>query len=141
MAVKQLSVYIENKKGTISDITDLLAGENIDLRSLCIADTKDFGILRIIADEPEASAEKLREGGYIVNVTEVIAVGIKDAPGSLAAILEIIAAAGVSVEYTYAFLATRISGAVMIFRVDDGEKAAAALKKAGIRTVDQAEIF
>ena len=141
MSVKQISVYIENQPGKLAETTRFIADHGINLRALSIADTRDFGILRIIADEPEASAEKLREGGYIVNVTEVIAVGIKDAPGSLAAILEIIAAAGVSVEYTYAFLATRISGAVMIFRVDDGEKAAAALKEAGIRTVDQAEIF
>ena len=141
MSVKQISVFIENQPGKLAEATRYIADHGINLRAMSIADTKDFGILRVICDDPEIAGEKLREGGYITNITEVIAVGIKDAPGSLATILEIIAKAGVSVEYTYAFLGTRMAGAFMIFRVDDNARAAAALEATGIRTVEQSEMF
>ncbi len=141
MSVKQISVFIENQPGKLAEATRFIADHGINLRAMSIADTKDFGILRIICDEPEKSAEILREGGYITNVTEVLAVGIKDAPGSLATILEIIANAGVSVEYTYAFLGTRMAGAFMIFRVDNNAAAAAALAAENIKTVEQSDMF
>ena len=141
MSVKQISVFIENQPGKLAEATRYIADHGINLRAMSIADTKDFGILRVICDDPEIAGEKLREGGSITNITEVIAVGIKDAPGSLATILEIIAKAGVSVEYTYAFLGTRMAGAFMIFRVDDNARAAAALEATGIRTVEQSEMF
>lgn len=141
MSVKQISVFIENQPGKLAEATRYIADNGINLRAMSIADTKDFGILRIICDEPETAAEKLRSGGYITNLTEVLAVGIKDAPGSLAGILEIISGAGVSVEYTYAFLGTRMAGAFMIFRVDDNAKAAAALAAEGIKTAEQSEMF
>lgn len=141
MSVKQISVFIENQPGKLAEATRYIAEHGVNLRAMSIADTRDFGILRIICDEPEKSADILREGGYITNVTDVLAVGIKDAPGSLAAILDVIAAAGTSVEYTYAFLGTRMAGAFMIFRVDDNAKAAAALEKAGIKTVEQSDMF
>ena len=141
MSVKQISVFIENQPGKLAEATRYIADHGINLRAMSIADTKDFGILRVICDDPEIAGEKLREGGYITNITEVIAVGIKDAPGSLATLLEIIAKAGVSVEYTYAFLGTRMAGAFMIFRVDDNARAAAALEATGIRTVEQSEMF
>lgn len=141
MAVKQISVFIENQPGKLAEATRFIANHGINLRALSIADTRDFGILRIICDEPEKAVEILREGEYITTLTEVLAVNIKDAPGSLASILEIIAAAGASVEYTYAFLGTRVAGAVMIFRVDDNEKVSAALAAAKIRTVEQSELF
>ena len=141
MAVKQISVFIENQPGKLAEATRFIADHGINLRALSIADTRDFGILRIICDEPEKAVEILREGEYITTLTEVLAVNIKDAPGSLASILEIIAAAGASVEYTYAFLGPRVAGAVMIFRVDDNEKVSAALAAADIRTVEQSELF
>ena len=141
MSVKQISIFIENQPGKLAEATRFIADNGINLRALSIADTREFGILRIICDEPEVSAEKLKKGGYVTNVAEVIAVGIKDAPGSMATILEIIAKAGVSVEYTYAFLATRINGAFMIFRVDDNAKATEALAAEGIKMVSQSEMF
>ena len=141
MSVKQISVFIENQPGKLAEATRFIADSGINLRALSIADTRDFGILRVICDEPEKAGEILKNGGYVTNLKDVLAVSIKDAPGSLAAILEIIAEAGVSVEYTYAFLATRITGAFMIFRVDDNARAAAALAGAGIKTVDQSEMF
>ena len=140
MSVKQISVFIENQPGKLAETTRYIADHGINLRAMSIADTKDFGILRVICDDPEKSADILREGGYITNLTEVLAVGIKDAPGSLATILEIIANAGVSVEYTYAFLAPD-GHAYMIFRVDDNAVASAALAGAGIKTANQEDIF
>lgn len=140
MSVKQLSVFIENQKGRLAEVTKYIAGHEVNLRALSIADTQDFGILRIICENPEKANEVLKEGGYITTVTEVLATAISDEPGSLAAILEVLSEAGVMVEYTYAFLSAD-KGAYMILRVDDNMAAAAALAGAGIKTADQDELF
>ena len=140
MSVKQISVFIENQKGRLAEVTKYIAGHEVNLRALSIADTQDFGILRIICENPEKANEVLKEGGYITTVTEVLATAISDEPGSLAAILEVLSEAGVMVEYTYAFLSAD-KGAYMIFRVDDNMAAAAALAGAGIKTADQDELF
>ena len=140
MSVKQISVFIENKKGKLAEVTKYIASHEVNLRALSIADTQDFGILRIICEDPEKANEVLKEGGYITTVTDVLATAISDEPGSLAAILEVISEAGVVVEYTYAFLSAD-KGAYMILRVDDNQAAAAALAGAGIKTADQDELF
>ncbi len=140
MSVKQISVFIENKKGKLAEVTKYIASHEVNLRALSIADTQDFGILRIICEDPEKANEVLKEGGYITTVTDVLATAISDEPGSLAAILEVISEAGVVVEYTYAFLSAD-KGAYMILRVDDNQAAAAALVGAGIKTADQDELF
>lgn len=140
MSVKQISVFIENKKGKLAEATRYIAENNINLRALSIADTQDFGILRIICDDPSAANAALQAGGYITAVTDVLAAAISDRPGSLAAILEVLAEENVVVEYTYAFLSAK-SEAYMIFRVDDNQKAAAALAGAGIKTADQNDLF
>ncbi len=140
MSVKQISVFIENQKGRLAEVTKYIAGHEVNLRALSIADTQDFGILRIICENPEKANEVLKEGGYITTVTEVLATAISDEPGSLAAILEVLSEAGVMVEYTYAFLSAD-KGAYMILRVDDNMAAAAALAGAGIKTADQDELF
>ena len=140
MSVKQISVFIENKKGKLAEATRYIADHDINLKALSIADTQDFGILRIICDEPKAAEAALKEGGYITTVTDVLAAAIDDKPGSLAAILEVLAEAHVIVEYTYAFLSAK-AGAYMIFRVDDNAEAAAALAGAGIKTANQADLF
>lgn len=140
MSVKQISVFIENKKGKLAEVTKYIASHEVNLRALSIADTQDFGILRIICEDPEKANEVLKEGGYITTVTDVLATAISDEPGSLAAILEVISEAGVVVEYTYAFLSAD-KGAYMILRVDDNQAAAAALAGAGIKTANQDELF
>lgn len=140
MSVKQISVFIENKKGKLAEVTKYIASHEVNLRALSIADTQDFGILRIICENPDKANEVLKEGGYITTVTDVLATAISDEPGSLAAILEVISEAGVVVEYTYAFLSAD-KGAYMILRVDDNQAAAAALAGAGIKTADQNELF
>ena len=140
MSVKQISVFIENKKGKLAEVTKYIASHEVNLRALSIADTQDFGILRIICEDPDKANEVLKEGGYITTVTDVLATAISDEPGSLAAILEVLSEAGIVVEYTYAFLSAD-KGAYMILRVDDNQAAAAALAGAGIKTADQDQLF
>ncbi len=140
MSVKQISVFIENKKGALATCTRYIADHGINIRALSIADTQDFGILRIICDDPKSTESVLKAGGYITTVTDVLATEIADKPGSMATILEVLAEAQVIVEYTYAFLAPD-GHAYMIFRVDDNAVASAALAGAGIKTANQEDLF
>ena len=140
MSVKQISVFIENKKGKLAEATRYIAENDVNLKALSIADTQDFGILRIICENPEKANEVLQAGGYITTMTDVLAAAISDTPGSLASILEVLSEANVVVEYTYAFLSAK-AGAYMIFRVDDNQLAAAALAAAGIKTANQNDLF
>lgn len=140
MSVKQISIFIENKKGKLAEATRYIADRNVNLRALSIADTQDFGILRIICEEPENTEKELKEGGYITTMTDVLAVAISDEPGSLASVLEVLSEANVVVEYTYEFLSNK-AGAYMILRVDDNQSAAAALAGAGIKTANQKDLF
>ncbi len=140
MSVKQISIFIENKKGKLAEATRFIADHHINLKALSIADTQDFGILRIICDDPKMAEAAIKEGGYITTTTDVLAASISDTPGSLAAILEVLSDANVVVEYTYAFNSSK-AGAYMIFRVDDNQVAAAALAGAGIKTANQEDLF
>lgn len=140
MSVKQISVFIENKKGKLAEATRYIAEHDVNLRALSIADTQDFGILRIICENPDKANEVLQAGGYITTMTDVLAAAISDTPGSLATILEVLSEANIAVEYTYAFLSVK-TGAYMIFRVDDNQSAAAALAGAGIKTANQDDLF
>ncbi len=141
MSVKQISVFIENKKGALAEVTSFIASHGINLYALSIADTQDFGILRIITDDPDSAREKLRAEGYTVTATSVLAVEIDDTPGSMAAILNVLNDADIIVEYTYAFMAKAANKAYMIFRVDNKEKATAALEKSNIAMIDQKDLF
>lgn len=141
MSVKQISVFIENKKGALAEVTGFIASRGINLYALSIADSQDFGILRIITDDPDKARELLREEGYTVTATSVLAVEIDDTPGSMAAILEVMSKADVVVEYTYAFIAKSENKAYMIFRVDNRDKASKALEASNISTIDQKDLF
>ena len=121
MAVKQISVYIENKQGALSDITGLLASEGIDLRSLCIADTKDFGILRLIVDDPEKAAQIIKAAGHTFNVREVVCFKVPNEAGGLARVLRILDGNGINIEYMYAFVAIEGKHARIVARVDNNE--------------------
>ena len=142
MSVKQISVFIENKTGKLAEVTKFIADNNINMKALSIADTHDFGILRIICDDTAVAANTLKDGGFIVTTTDVLAVEITDKPGSLAKILEVLADADVAVEYTYAFLSVKNEGhAYMIFRVDDNNAAAAALVAEGFNVAQHESLF
>ena len=130
MTIDQLSVFVENKAGKLAEITAVLADEGIDIRAMSIADTKDFGILRLIKREQ-----------YIVSVTKVIAVAISDTPGSLAAVLRILSDNAISIEYMYAFITRRREDAYVVFRVEENERAVKILGENGISVVTPEEIF
>ena len=139
MAIKQLSVFVENKQGKLVEITKLLAENGINMRALSIADTKDFGILRLIVDDTEKACLVLTEGGAVVKVTDVVAAELPHRPGSLSATLTVLDAAGINVEYLYAFLAKSDIGAYVVLRVGDNAQAEKVLADAGYKTLTEAD--
>ena len=141
MSIKQISVFLENKPGTLNTMTSVLADQNIDMRALSLAETRDFGICRIIVDDIFRATTVLKDAGFVNTLTPVIAVAIPDEPGGLNTVLKILTAADVNIEYMYAFLGGADSNhAYMIFRVEDNRAAEKALAAAGIRLVEQSEI-
>jgi len=141
MTIDQISVFVENKAGRLAEITKIIGDANLDMRAMCIADTADFGILRIIVNDPARALETLRAADCVVSVTPVLAVKIEDRPGSLADVLGALAGSGISVEYLYAFMSRRKEDAYVVLRVEDYRKAAAALAENGIVTATQAELY
>jgi len=124
MIIKQISAFVENKPGRLAQITGILAENNVDMRALSIADTTDFGILRIIVDNPETVAELMRKNNITVSVNEVIAVKLDDKPGALSMLLTRFSENDIPVEYLYAFVAKEnMGGAYVVIRVEDNEKA------------------
>ena len=141
MSIKQISIFVENKSGRLAEITAVIAAAGIDIRALSIADTTDFGILRLIVNKPDEAEAALKAAGLTVSLTNVIAVGIPDQPGGFAVAMKALANAAIDVEYMYAFLGGRdVDHAYMIFRVADNAAASAALASRGIRVVEQEEI-
>ena len=132
MFVKQLSVFVENKFGRISEIINALAENSIDISALSLADTSEFGILRLIVDKPELAVDVLKEEGVIVKLSDVLAIAIDDAPGGLAKALSVLTEANVVIEYMYAFIGKADGKAMTVIRVDDEAKAIDALNKGGV---------
>jgi hypothetical protein len=140
MTIQQISIFVENKAGRLAEVTRLLAEHQIDLRALSLADTSDFGILRIIVNDVKKASAVLTEAGCIYKVSDVLAVAVADKPGGMAGVLDMLGNAGISLEYTYAFIARSGNTAYMICRVDDNAKAIETLTAAGIQLVGQSEI-
>ena len=140
MAIRQLSVFVDNKKGSLHEITDTLARSGIDLRSMCVADTSDFGIVRIITKEPERAAEILKAEGHAANVREVVAFAVPDTPGGLAKVLNLLESKGENIEYMYALVTSRIGSAFTVMRTDDTAATEATLTAAGIEVLDEQHI-
>ena len=141
MTIKQLSVFLENKPGKLVEVLEVLSEAGVDLRALSLADTADFGILRVIVDKPELALEVLSNEGYLVRSSDVIPVAVGDRPGGLAYVLRILADADVDVEYTYVFVAHSRDKAYVILRVEDDELAIDALKKNGITLLTADEVY
>ena len=139
--IKQISVFLENKTGALGEVVKFMAENNVNLRALSIADTEDFGILRIITDDPDSSIEKIKNAGYSAKLTNVLAVEIDDKPGSFSKIVDVLSNEGISIEYTYAFLSKKADRAYIIIRADNSEKAAELLKKSGIAVSGQQDLF
>ncbi len=140
MYVKQISVFIENKFGRLADITGCIAEHGIDIRAMSLADTTDFGILRLIVDKPYEAEKILKDNSFTVSMTSVIAVGIDDKPGELARAIRVLSDGGVSVEYLYAFVSREAGRASVIIRVDDGDKAVELLTSNGIKFLSDTDI-
>ncbi len=141
MSVKQISVFLENKPGKLNEMTALLAASNIDIRALSLAETKDFGIARMIVDDAFATVNVLQAGDFIAKLTPVLAYAVPDEPGGLSKLLIAFTEAGVNIEYMYAFLGGKdIDHAYMIFRVADTSNAEKALAARGLAPLTQEEI-
>lgn len=140
MRIKQLSIFVENKTGRLHSIVDVLRHGNINLRAMSIADTTDFGILRLIVDDADAAKSALADVGVISKITDVIAVKIDDRAGGLASVLDTLADSGVAIEYMYAFLSKEHGRALMVLKSDDDDRAEATLTSAGIALACEAEL-
>ena len=140
MALKQLSIFVENKQGALVKVTDTLASHNINIRALSIADTEDFGILRIIVNDTDVAAKMLMDEGFLTKVTEVVGVKIGDAPGKLSKALEVLDENGINMEYLYAFMTRTEKHAYVVLRVADNAKAEAALENSGFHMITDADV-
>ncbi len=141
MLVKQISVFLENKSGRLAEVTKTLSANKIDIRALYIADTTEYGILRMIVDKPDKAMDLLKRSGFTVSTTNVIAIAIADKPGTLDDALEILSSGGISVEYLYAFVGRASTDAIVVIRVEMPEDAIRALEGAGIRVIDSKEVY
>lgn len=141
MKVKQISVFLENKSGRLADVTKTLGYAGINIRALCIADTSDFGILRLIVNDPAKAAYALKQEGFTVSETDIIAVQVPDKPGGLAAILAFLKEGEINIEYMYAFVGESRGEAIVVFRVEEIEKAIEILEKNGITLLRGDEVY
>ena len=140
MAIKQLTVFVQNKKGTVVSVTNILSQNNINLRALSIAETQDFGILRLIVNDEKTAEAVLAENGYLIKVIDVVGVKIGDAPGKLSGALRVLDDAGINMEYLYAFMTRTEKHAYMVLRVADNAAAEAALESAGYHIISDADV-
>ena len=140
MSLKQLTVFVENKQGALVDITDTLAENNVNLRALSIADTQDFGLLRLIVNDNDTAVSSLSDKGYVLKITDVVGVKIGDAPGKLSKALSVLAEAGINVEYLYAFMARTEKHAYVVLRPTDNGAAETALEAAGFHMITDADV-
>jgi len=141
MLIKQLRIFVENRRGKMSEITELLAASGVDLRAITLADTNEFGLLRIIVSKPDEACALLRGAGFMVRVSDVIAIGVSDKPGEFAKATRLLADAGVDLEYLYGFASRRKEEAVIIMRLDQPGEGVAALRNGGFRIIGSEEIY
>ncbi|MFN4131606.1 MAG: ACT domain-containing protein [Caldimicrobium sp.] len=136
MKIKQISVFLENKKGRLYEALNTLAQANINIRALSIADTSDFGILRMIVNDPEEAKRVLEEAGFTAKITHVIGVAVKDRPGGLAEILKILYEKDINVEYVYAFVEKSGEEALVVIRTNNLDKTIDVLREGGVKLLD-----
>lgn len=141
MKVKQISIFLENKSGRLAQVTRVLGENGINIRALSIADTTDFGILRLIVSDPGKAYQVLKEAGFTVSTTDVIAVEVEDNPGGLAGVLKSLDRAGINIEYLYAFLQKASKAALVVFRVERLEEAVKVLQENGTRILGEDEVY
>ena len=140
MAIKQLTVFVPNRKGAIVEVTDILAKNSINIRALSIAETEDFGILRLIVNDEKAAEKVLSENQYLIKVVDVVGVKIGDEPGKLTTALDVLDKADINVEYLYAFMARTEKHAYVVLRVEDNKTAQTALEDAGFKLITEEDV-
>jgi hypothetical protein len=141
MKIQQLSVFLENKPGRLSEPCKILAAAGVNILTLSMADTQQFGILRLIVRDPDHAKEALKKAGCVVNLTEVVATEVEDRPGGLAEILDVIEEAGINIEYMYAFTFRNEDKAVLVFRFDAPDAAIDALRAKQINVIGRVELY
>jgi hypothetical protein len=137
MAIQQISIFLENKSGRLADVTRVMADADINLRAISIADTADFGILRVIVDKPEVALAALAKAGYTTRTTDVLALEINDVPGALSKVMDVFKQTGVNIEYLYASLEKTGDKAVVVFKIEDLAHGLAIVKEHGLSAVDK----
>ena len=140
MSIKQLTVFVENKQGALVSITSLLSENNINLRALSIAETEDFGILRLIVNDELTAQKILADAGYLIKITDVVGVKIGDKPGKLSEALKVLDENKINMEYLYAFMARTEKHAYVVIRVENAAEAESALLNAGFHLITEADI-
>lgn len=141
MYVKQISVFLENKSGRLAEVTSILGKNNVDISALSIADTTDFGILRLIVNKPDIALQVLKENGFTVSATDVIAIAVEDKPGGLAKVLDVLYKNGIGIEYMYAFVGKITDEALVILKVENGEEAINVLKENNVKILSADEVY
>lgn len=141
MFVKQISVFLENKGGRLANVTRILAENKVNIRALSIADTTDFGILRLIVNDPDKALKCLKDAGLIVRTTNVLAIAVDDVAGSLAAALDTIDKNGISVEYIYAYLGNLPEKAMVVLKVDNPETATEKLCSTNVNVLEAEDVY
>ena len=140
MAIKQLTVFVQNRKGTLVSVTDTLAKNNVNLRALSIAETEDLGILRLIVNDEKIAEKALEEQGYLIKTIDVVGVKIGDQPGKLTEALRILDESDINVEYLYAFMTRTEKHAYVVLRVEDNAKAEKVLEDNGFHIITESDI-
>jgi len=141
MKAEQISVFLENKAGRLAEVTEILSEAKVNIRALALADTSDFGVLRLIVDNNEKAVEALKNRGFTVGRTDVLAVEVEDRPGGLHSILDMLNGAEINVEYMYAFVQHSGKNAVMIFRFDHIDEAIRVLEENNVKVINGSEVY
>lgn len=140
MAIKQLSIFVENREGTLVTVTDAIAKAGVDIRAMSVADTNDFGIFRLIVTDIAKAKKALDEANAFVSVTEVVGVALEDKPGALAKVVKILAYQNINIEYMYAFITVSKQFAYVVLRVENNEETEKILSENGIRLVTEKDM-
>ena len=140
MAIKQLSIFVENREGTLVTVTDAIAKAGVDIRAMSVADTNDFGIFRLIVTDIDKAKKALDEANAFVSITEVVGVAVEDKPGALAEVVKILADSNINIEYMYAFITVSKQFAYVVLRVEDNAQAEAILTQNGIKLVTETDM-
>ena len=141
MKIKQLSIFLQNRMGSLSKPLEVLSENDVNIRAMCMADTSEFGILRLVVDNPEKGKEVLEEKNYLVKITDIIGVEMYDGPGGLTSVLNVIKENGIDLEYLYAFTHNKVNRAILLLHADDIDNLLSVLEENDITIVSSKEVY